>query len=487
MVTSSPPRSPSSAYLTLGSALVFSGFAAWYANRLRRSRWRDEDDRTHDYDETTHSVIDHFKSLVLDPETSVEEANKRRTASYYLKAREAHSKSLVLGISGHSRLVKLRQKELDRILSHWNKRNQSHRTIVAMCDETTQGILDEARMMILKPLQHSNDIDTDGVWIPDLNIIPMEDMHVTVALPWWWHTIRPGNNELTRQMAQRFRQTLLLKFHYPFQIELERIVLLGGKVLVALWRCVGERKTDDDHIIHDRHGESTDPMVRLREEIIRCFTTVSPDQRRQPLTYQHRMSNQQMSDLGNQPPPTPVRGNNEKGTKALPKMPDDIGLERQHTIEQRTPGMGAPGSADGFIHTTLCRLPLECLSYYDVELDKIHRLCREASATLSGHRMVINQYRFLETMGEGGESNPCYKPLFEEVIDAPLRHKVGIDGTITESKKLHVPGAIEHKESLTIGPGRNFLSGQMSGGDGEEEQEGGEIKNTLSQLFEPPE
>ena len=160
MVTSSPPRSPSSAYLTLGSALVFSGFAAWYANRLRRSRWRDEDDRTHDYDETTHSVIDHFKSLVLDPETSVEEANKRRTASYYLKAREAHSKSLVLGISGHSRLVKLRQKELDRILSHWNKRNQSHRTIVAMCDETTQGILDEARMMILKPLQHSNDIDT---------------------------------------------------------------------------------------------------------------------------------------------------------------------------------------------------------------------------------------------------------------------------------------------------------------------------------------
>ena len=165
----------------------------------------------------------------------------------------------------------------------------------------------------------------------------------------------------------------------------------------------------------------------------------------------------------------------------------DIGLERQHTIEQRTPGMGAPGSADGFIHTTLCRLPLECLSYYDVELDKIHRLCREASATLSGHRMVINQYRFLETMGEGGESNPCYKPLFEEVIDAPLRHKVDIDGTVTESKKLHVPGAIEHKESLTIGPGRNFLSEQMSGGDGEEEQEGGEIKNTLSQLFEPPE
>ena len=68
------------------------------------------------------------------------------------------------------------------------------------------------------------------------------DMHVTVALPWWWHTIQERNNQLTKSMAQRFKQTLLLKFHYPFQIELERIILLGGKVLVALWRCVIERQ-----------------------------------------------------------------------------------------------------------------------------------------------------------------------------------------------------------------------------------------------------
>mmetsp|Transcript_10015 Transcript_10015/g.18256 ORF Transcript_10015/g.18256 Transcript_10015/m.18256 type:complete len:142 (-) Transcript_10015:468-893(-) len=57
-------------------------------------------------------------------------------------------------------------------------------------------------------------------------------MHVTIALPWWWHTIRKDNDELTRNMAQRFKQTLLLKFHYSFEIELERIVLLGGKVCV---------------------------------------------------------------------------------------------------------------------------------------------------------------------------------------------------------------------------------------------------------------
>jgi len=46
-------------------------------------------------------------------------------------------------------------------------------------------------------------------------------MHVTIALPWWWHTIQDGNDQLTKSMAQRFKQTLLLKFHYPFQIELD--------------------------------------------------------------------------------------------------------------------------------------------------------------------------------------------------------------------------------------------------------------------------
>ena len=191
-----------------------------------------------------------------------------------------------------------------------------------------------------------------------------KDMHVTIALPWWWHTIRAGNNELTKTMAQRFKQTLLLKFHYPFQIELERIILLGGKVIVALWRCVGDRTTDDGRVIHDRHGANVDPMVRLREEIIRCFITESPDQRRQPLTYQHKMGG--------------------GDGKPWSTMDEDESLNRQYTIKQRTPGMGV--SADGFIHTTLCRLPLECLSSYDIELDKVHRLCREASATLNGHR-----------------------------------------------------------------------------------------------------
>lgn len=183
--------------------------------------------------------------------------------------------------------------------------------------------------MILGPLDYSADVEAErGVWIPEWNMVPEEDMHITVALPWWWHTRREGDEELSREMAARFRQTLLMEFHYPFQIELERFVLLGGKVrlgdifwdwlgnffgfdvllnlprsfdtflfliccflfrvdfncllfcynniisldrlfslqiLVALWRCVGERKTEDGTIIYDRHGESIDPFVKLRE------------------------------------------------------------------------------------------------------------------------------------------------------------------------------------------------------------------------------
>ena len=337
----------------VGCASAASIFVAvLYARRRARSRWvRNEDDDS--IKETSHSIIALFEGLVLDPDTTVGEANKRRTTSYYLKMRESHERSFVPGAARH--LINRRQEELDRIYKYWNKRNQSHRTIVAMCDAMTRDLLDEARKMILGPLEHSSDIETQGCWIPDANLIPAEDMHVTIALPWWWHTVREGNAALTKEVAQRFKQTLLLKFHYPFQIELERIILLGGKVLVALWRCVGARQCpasgDEDagsssDWIEDRHGESTDPMVRLREEIIRCFVTESPDQRRKPLTYQH--------------------------------MKGDEFFERQHTIKKKTPGTApllgiASSSADGFIHTTLCRLSLDCLAPHDVELDMIHR------------------------------------------------------------------------------------------------------------------
>jgi hypothetical protein len=300
---------------------------------------------------------------------------------------------LVAGIGSYSILLKLREKEMKRILYYSNLGTKSHRTVVAMCDSTTAALLRHAREEILQPLDYSTDPSTPNVWIPELNIIPEQDMHVTVAIPWWWHTMRDGNYQLSKDLAARFKQTLLLKFHHAFQIELQRIVLLGGKTLVALWRCVGERVNEDGIVIYDRHGENVDPFVRLRVEIVRCFTTEAEQVRGQPLTY---------SDSKHSLTATPPRADATKDASNSKPV-----LKRQNSIEEKTPGFG---QGDGFIHTTLCRLPLDCLSTKDVSLDKVHRLCREASATLSGHRMVISKFRFIETVGRGGEVRICVWP-----------------------------------------------------------------------------
>ena len=231
----------------------------------------DDDDSLTAHDdkeeEPIHSVLHHFASLQLDPEATVEEANKRRTASYYLKAREAHAREIVRGVPSYDQLRTLRQAHLEKTLRYSTMGTHSHRTVVVMCDASTASLLDEARRTILAPLSYSHDMNTRHVWIPALDLIPAADMHVTVAIPWWWHTMRRGaeqNYQLSAALAARFRQTLFLKFHHPFQIELQRIVLLGGQTLVALWRCVGERLTEEGHVVYDRHGECVDPFVRLR-------------------------------------------------------------------------------------------------------------------------------------------------------------------------------------------------------------------------------
>ena len=88
--------------------------------------------------------------------------------------RESHSKSLVLGIQPYTRLIQLRNNEMTRILQYWKRGDQSHRTIVVMCDEITRMLLGDARRKILEPLGYSSDIKTKGCWIPPLNIIPVE-------------------------------------------------------------------------------------------------------------------------------------------------------------------------------------------------------------------------------------------------------------------------------------------------------------------------
>ena len=208
--------------------------------------------------------------------------------------------------------------------------------------------------------------------------------------------------------------------------------------------------------------------MRRPEEIVRCFTTESPDSRRQPLTYQHKKSSEDFT---------------EKDRGGLPARPSLGKLERQPTIQKKTPGMGLEGKADGFIHTTLCRLSLECLSSQDVELGPIHRLCREASAALGGHRMAVSRYRFIETMGEGGESNPCVNPIYDETIAAPVHRKVDMDGKVTKTGEVQRM----HEESAnTIGPGRNFMSTLTGAISSSGAKNSNGTNSDLDGLFKPP-
>jgi hypothetical protein len=361
------------------------------AKLIEKERAKDEEAQ-----ETLFSILDHFSGLVLDDTCTVEESNKKRTTRYYQLSRDAHLYDLVVGVKSYPLLRNRREAEMERIFKYYNYQKvgivKSHRTILAMCDAFTSQILAQAREFILEPLHYSTDISAEGVWIPECSIIPPEDMHVTVALPWWWHTLRPNNDLLSQELVARFRSALVLNFHHAFQIELERIVLLGGKTLVALWRTVGERQGSAGERIFDRHGEQEDPFVKLRTDIVHCFTSM---EKKEPLTYKHRFGEERKSERPS--------------------------LERQDsddTIVMKTPGLG---NHDGFIHTTLARLPLDCLSMTDVELAPLHRLCREATATYCGHRMVIHSYRFIETTGRGGESNPCRQPNFDETILAPPR------------------------------------------------------------------
>ena len=97
-------------------------------------------------------------------------------------------------------------------------------------------------------------------------------------------------------------------------------------------------------------------------------------------------------------------------------------------------------------------------------------------------------------MGEGGESNPCFNPLYDETIDAPLQHRVKIDGSVEERKSLRAHTADDKHDQRrgTIGPAHNFMSENMVENDNREEEEGDIMEkkgttNTLSELFKPPE
>ena len=457
------------------------GIAAWLlfvrreVRRHERSKWM-EDKETKDKlaKDTLRSIFEDFTDTKLHAESTISEANKKRTQVYYERARDAHKYDLCPGVRSYPRLRNRREAEVKRIMRYQivptkNKNpapeQKSHRTVITMCDHATAELLDQARKEILQPLAYSTDITTDAVWIPEQSIIPKPDMHVTVATLWWWHTIRESNRHLSRELVGRLRQALVSEFHFAFQIELERIVLLGGCALVALWRCIGQRQTaptDGDEggtifTIFDRHGEEVDPFVKLRRDIVRFITDPDPGMKLEPLTYQQRKKQQQQQQQGQaatmQRNETPLLNAPPVSPPPPPMPTKGQGNERNNTIEFKTPGVAGQ---DGFIHTTLARLPLDCLSMTDTELAPIHRLCREATATYCGHRMVISDFRILETTGAGGESNPCVDPIFDETIQAPIRVSSEVYSgnknvvTVIESTDLHAIRK-EVEQHATIG------------------------------------
>jgi hypothetical protein len=166
-------------------------------------------------------------------------------------------------------------------------------------------------------------------------------------------------------------------------------------------------------------------MVRLRRAIVDCFTNDQHEHNFRPLTHQHLKTKKKQRPAAAASSSKHAETAAATPTASPPPLPPPPGkIVRTHTIESKTPGVG---SGDGFIHTTLCRLPLECFSTQDVELEPIHRLCREATATYSGHRMLVHRFRFVETTGEGGDSNPCKNPRFDNTMEAPMRVATAMD------------------------------------------------------------
>lgn len=131
------------------------------------------------------SILVHFRNFQLDFGATVGEANRKRTTKYYELAREAHRYDLVPAVRSYPRLRNLREEEMKRIF-RYKGQNKSHRTVLVMLDTVTSSLLGRARKDILRPLKYSHDISTATAWIPKASMLPEEDLHVTIAIPWWW-------------------------------------------------------------------------------------------------------------------------------------------------------------------------------------------------------------------------------------------------------------------------------------------------------------
>jgi hypothetical protein len=144
-----------------------------YINQTIEKEKRDEEEQ-----ETLPSIIADFSSMQLDYGSTVSEANKRRTVTYYERARDAHLYDLCPGTRNYFHLRNRREIEVQRILKYYTQGDKSHRTIIVMCDTDTQDVLAQARDDILEPLKYSTDAATPGVWISAMSVLPVRDMYV---------------------------------------------------------------------------------------------------------------------------------------------------------------------------------------------------------------------------------------------------------------------------------------------------------------------
>ena len=90
--------------------------------------------------------------------------------------------------------------------------------------------------------------------------------------------------------------------------------------------------------------------------------------------------------------------------------------------------------------------------------------------------MVVSKFRFLETTGIGGESNPCIEPIFDQTLEAPTRLVVHDSGHITATDNLHLPSPAPKDRNATIGAlpdntTRNTMIGLFEEEDDEEDED----------------
>jgi len=211
---------------------------------------------------------------------------------------------------------------------------------------------------------------TSPVWIPSCAIIPEEDLHITLCLPRKWRTAMSPENK--QRMAMVMDEVSMR--HAPFAVELDRVVLLPGGALLALFR------------LEDCSRPVEDPMVALRLDILKGVLT-------------KELAFFQLAE-----------GASVEATHLAHDEGDPCALVRRCSVASSI-------DPTGFIHCSLGRLAIKPgQTLQKVRLHEAVSLCARMSAELSGSRMIINRFLLTEMTG-----------LSKYGVFNPFKHAVGHD------------------------------------------------------------